>query len=131
MPTVLIVEDDPMIADLLEGGLEGCGYTICGQARASAPALTLAERCRPDFVIADVRLADGDLASDTAAAIRFHVRRGILYATGDEGAMAITPAMGDGVIAKPYRVRDVDLALRILGGGMVPCWPAGFRMLGT
>jgi hypothetical protein len=35
------------------------------------------------------------------------------------------------VIAKPYRVRDVDLALRILGGGMVPCWPAGFRMLGT
>ena len=44
MPTILIVEDDLMIADMLEEILVDAGYTVCGIARTVTEAVALAVR---------------------------------------------------------------------------------------
>ncbi|RMF28194.1 MAG: response regulator, partial [Chloroflexi bacterium] len=56
---VLIVEDDPDIANLLGHHLEGSGYqTII--AHRGQTALTLARRLHPDLITLDIRLPDMD-----------------------------------------------------------------------
>ncbi|MBB4198488.1 response regulator [Rhodoblastus sphagnicola] len=57
--TVLIVEDEPIIALDLESIMKGLGHQVCGNARTRAEAVEMAERLRPGLVLADIRLADG------------------------------------------------------------------------
>ncbi len=59
---VLIVEDDLMIADMLEEVLLAHNYCVCGIATTVTEAVALALREKPDLAIVDLRLADGGLA---------------------------------------------------------------------
>ena len=56
---ILVVEDEPIIAELLSDVLEGMGYGVCGIATSQIDAISAAERCRPDLMIVDVRLGKG------------------------------------------------------------------------
>jgi signal transduction histidine kinase/DNA-binding response OmpR family regulator len=58
-PLVLIVEDDPANARLLRFHLEGAGYAVA-EAQREAQALELAARLRPQLVLLDLILPDGD-----------------------------------------------------------------------
>jgi len=53
MPTVLIVEDEFAIADLLEMALTDEGYRVLHAANGRQGLERLAERLRPDLVITD------------------------------------------------------------------------------
>lgn len=55
---VLLVEDDPLVAELVALGL-GAEY-VCEHARAARAALQLAARTAPAAVILDLRLRGGD-----------------------------------------------------------------------
>jgi DNA-binding response OmpR family regulator len=59
MPTVMIAEDDLLMADMLEDVLIGGGYEVCGIARTVEQAVELGERYKPDLAILDIRLAEG------------------------------------------------------------------------
>lgn len=52
---VLVVEDEPMIAEIYELVLERAGYTV-RVARDGVEALELATKRRPDFVFLDIRM---------------------------------------------------------------------------
>jgi DNA-binding NtrC family response regulator len=56
---ILIVDDTPANLDLLTRTLEPCGYRILA-APTSQIALSVAARARPDLVLLDVMLPDGD-----------------------------------------------------------------------
>ena len=56
---ILVVEDEPIIAELLSDVLEGMGHEVCAVARSQSEAISAAERCRPDLMIVDVRLGSG------------------------------------------------------------------------
>src|SRR3954453_14356670 len=43
-----------------EADLETAGHTVVGLAMTSDEAITLADRCRPDLVLMDIRLAEGN-----------------------------------------------------------------------
>ena len=64
---VLIVEDDLMMADMVEMLLVDSGYEVCGIARNVADAVALARSHKPDLAVIDVRLADGDLGTEIPA----------------------------------------------------------------
>ena len=55
----LIIEDEPLIALLIEDCLRGRGYTSIGFAATEADAVAAASDCRPDLITSDVRLAEG------------------------------------------------------------------------
>ena len=132
MLKVLIVEDDLMLADFAEEILAEQGYEICGIARTVAEAVALARHSRPDLVVLDLRLADGELGTEVAAQLTVFGRPGILYVTGNMSQVALTN--GDACLAKPYRSTDLLRSLEIVAGIVAtgkaqPPFPQGFQLL--
>ena len=68
-PTVLIVDDDATFRSLVARMLKTEGFTIVAEAADVGQGLAAARKLRPDAVLVDVRLPDGDgigLASELA-----------------------------------------------------------------
>jgi len=68
--SVLIVDDDPAFQSLAGRLLADCGLAVAGLAGTAGAAMTEAARLRPDAVLVDVGLPDGDgiaLACELAA----------------------------------------------------------------
>lgn len=61
---VLVIEDEPVIAMDLIGTITASGHSVVGVARTRTEALQIAERTRPDVVIADIQLADASSGLD-------------------------------------------------------------------
>jgi DNA-binding response OmpR family regulator len=59
-PCVLIVEDEFLVASMVESTLCDAGYDVCGIAGSEDRALQLAERHRPLLALVDIRLSPGD-----------------------------------------------------------------------
>ena len=96
--------------------------------------IELGDRCKPDFAVLDIRLADGGLGTDIAA--RLHSRHGvgILYASGNSSHMGLTKDDGEALLHKPYRAGDVVRALKIVEqivrtGEAPQPFPRGFSVL--
>lgn len=57
---VLVVEDDAVIAMLLADMFAAMGHDVCAIEATEAGAVAAADRCRPDLMIVDARLGDGN-----------------------------------------------------------------------
>jgi len=62
--TVLIIEDEMLIAMDLEVLVEGLGHRVVGTARTHAEATALAKVKQPGLILADIQLADGSSGLD-------------------------------------------------------------------
>jgi len=62
--SVLIIEDEPIIAMDLENLVKELGHKFAGNARTRAEAVEMANRLKPGLVLADIRLADGSSGLD-------------------------------------------------------------------
>jgi CheY-like chemotaxis protein len=107
---VLVVEDEMMIAMLVEDMLGELGCTVIGPAHALAPALALA--C--DEVEIDAALLDINLGGQPVFAIADALRaRGVpmIFSTGygESGLREID--RGAPVLQKPFRANDLEAAL--------------------
>ncbi len=114
MPKVLIVEDDLMIADMVEEILVKNGYDVCGIARTVAEAVGLGVHHKPDLALIDMRLADGGLGTDVAKQLAPLGRLGVLYASGNDAEVILTASEGDAYIVKPYSYADLLRALELV-----------------
>ncbi|UEM23124.1 response regulator [Skermanella mucosa] len=122
---ILIVEDEPIIALSTQADLETSGHTVVGLAMTSAEAVALADRCRPDLVLMDIRLAEGN-GMEAAEAI--HTRWAIpsLFATSyaEHSAGACPAALG--CLRKPYDCRSLVRSTQIVEqvmNGLKPTMP--------
>jgi DNA-binding response OmpR family regulator len=113
MPKILILEDDPDIAELYRQGLALAGYEVVG---ISADPLSAMAGPAPDVILLDERL--GPLSGSRAIPDLRRAFPGarIVLATADEDAAERARARGaDGVEAKPFPlarlVRDLDALL--------------------
>jgi len=111
---VMIVEDNLMLADLLEEILVTQGHTVCGIARTVAAGVALGREARPDLAIIDVRLADGGFGPDVAEALMDLTGMGVLYATGNLDMAVVLDARGQGCLVKPYRIEDLVRSIEIV-----------------
>jgi DNA-binding NarL/FixJ family response regulator len=57
---VLVVDDHPMVREGLRSMLDGDGIEVVAEAGTAADAVEAAERARPDVVLLDIELPDGD-----------------------------------------------------------------------
>jgi DNA-binding response OmpR family regulator len=114
MPSVMIAEDDLVMADMLEETLLASGYEVCGVAHTVEQAVELGENYKPDLAVLNIRLAEGGLGTDISALLRRQGDMGVLYASGDVGRLVLTRADGKALIVKPYRSEDIIRALRIV-----------------
>jgi CheY-like chemotaxis protein len=107
--SVLVVEDEALVAMLVEDALLDAGATVLGPVATVAEALALLEREMPDVAVLDLNLA-GETSTPVADAL---AARGVPFvvATG-YGADGLPPGHADvPVLAKPYDPDDLTLAL--------------------
>lgn len=57
--SVMIIEDEPLIALDIRSIVENLGHTVTGVARTHRQAAALASQKRPGLILADIQLADG------------------------------------------------------------------------
>ncbi|HST35258.1 MAG TPA: response regulator [Allosphingosinicella sp.] len=105
----LIIEDEPIIALLIEDRLAASGCTSVDFAVTEAEAVAAAERRPPDLVTADVRLAAGcGIAAVEAICRRRPVTVLFLTASGWEVLQRLPHAV---VVPKPFAAATLDRAL--------------------
>lgn len=114
MPTIMIAEDELLIADLMAEVLADNGYDICGVARSVAEAVELGERRRPDLAVIDLHLPDGGIDGEIGARLRRGGRLGVLYITGSRGEAVLTANDGDACLYKPFTLADLVAAVKII-----------------
>jgi two-component system, response regulator PdtaR len=110
---ILIVEDEPIIALSTEADLETAGHTVVGLAMTSDEAITLADRCRPDLVLMDIRLAKGN-GVEAAEAIYARWTIPSLFATSYVEHSGATCRAALGCLRKPYSRRNLVQSIQIL-----------------
>ncbi len=96
---VLIVDDDPRFRATVAGALADRGYEVAGEAATVAEARTLVAELRPDAVLCDVNLPDGN---GLALAGELRPLR-VLLTSSDEHAAPprLLARVGAAFVAKP------------------------------
>ena len=56
--SVLLVEDDDIIAKIAEWRLNNLGYRVCGRAVSGAEAMERVMKFKPDIVLMDINLRE-------------------------------------------------------------------------
>ncbi|MCY9784733.1 response regulator transcription factor [Nocardiopsis sp. EMB25] len=115
-PTVLVVDDEPNIRELLAASLELDGFTAV-RAGDAAGARESAREHGPALAVVDVMLPDGDgfaLAADLRAE---HPDLPVLFLTARDSVtdrVAGLRAGADDYVTKPFSVEEVVLRIRAI-----------------
>jgi two-component system, response regulator PdtaR len=118
-PRVLIVEDEALIAILIQDTLARAGAEVVGTASSAEEALALAAEMPPGFALVDIKLKGG--VDGVELARRLHERFGteIVFLSGSKDpetrarAMAARPR---GFVGKPFQPADLLRALGLPAG---------------
>ncbi|SEW19029.1 response regulator receiver protein [Cognatiyoonia koreensis] len=109
---VMIIEDEPIIADDLSDIVSDLGHRVTGIARTRDEAVALGKAERPDLILADIQLADNssgidavnDLLNDFDIPVVFITAFPERLLTGDRPEPAF-------LISKPFKVKQIRSAV--------------------
>ncbi|MFO1115256.1 MAG: response regulator [Beijerinckiaceae bacterium] len=102
--TVLVIEDEPIIAMDLEALVEGLGHRCVGNARTRDEAVRMATDLRPGLVLADIRLADGSSGLDAVNEILSGFEVPVIFITAyPESLLTGQRPEPTFLISKPFR----------------------------
>ena len=111
---VLIVEDEALIALVLAEILEEMGFDVCASEATEAGAVAAASRHRPDLMIVDAWLREGNGIAAVATILRDQFIPHV-FVSGDRLATAGLHPRAI-VLQKPFLVAELALAIqRALG----------------
>ncbi len=110
---ILLVEDEPLIAMMLEDFLEALGKTLAGTADSCEAALALVEAGEIDAAILDVNLRGGEQSWPVADAL---AAQGVpfVFATGGTQDGLIEAHRDRPTLSKPFTMDGVAKALDAL-----------------
>jgi CheY-like chemotaxis protein len=117
--TVLVVEDEFIIADLFAGQIEDMGLTVCGIADTAEQAIALAIEHRPALVLMDVRLKGVLDGVDASIAIHDAVGSKVIFITGSHEPATLKRIELDhatAVLIKPLFGRKLETAVELALG---------------
>ena len=106
---ILIVEDDAMIALLLDDVLREMGHEVCASEGDEAEAIEAAQRCNPDLMIVDENLGKGS-GMAVVDAVLGSGAVAHLFVSGDARRIKMLRP-GAVVVEKPFF--EIDLARAI------------------
>jgi CheY-like chemotaxis protein len=120
--SVLVVDDDAALREFVGRVLTGWGHVVIGEAATVAEALERAAELRPDTVLVDLRLPDGDGFALTRqlVALPWPVRVVVISSDGDPAN--VPAARGAGACGFVPKEELTGQALRrLLEAGRAPC----------
>jgi CheY-like chemotaxis protein len=106
---VLVVEDETLVAMLVEDTLVDAGVVVLGPVATVSESLALLEKERPDLAVLDLNLA-GETSEPVAEAL---IRLGVPFVVASGyGAAGLPQRLASApVLAKPYAPEDLTAAL--------------------
>jgi DNA-binding response OmpR family regulator len=112
VPRILVVDDEPLISDLIENWLTELGCEVVGPAHTVPDGLMLADSGQLDGAILDVNLGKDSFYSIARMLEALGVP--IAFATGDGGLDETQGFKNPILLPKPFDFRDVKRALEAL-----------------
>jgi DNA-binding NtrC family response regulator len=111
---ILVVEDDPLVRELLVEALREHGYEVIHAANGEQ-ALAWCKRRIADILVTDIRLPGGVDGWQIAERCRVHdPELQVIYATGFSQVKA-RPVPGSLTLQKPYQPRPHRRGIRQMG----------------
>ncbi|MFN8351197.1 MAG: response regulator [Flavobacteriales bacterium] len=120
MPAVriLVVEDEPLIAEDLRAHLEELGYEVCAACDNALDAMAEVVARKPDLLLLDINLGDGPDGVQLAEKVRAKHATPFIFVTShsDKATLErVKPLRPAGFIIKPFDENDlrtqIELAL--------------------
>ena len=108
--TVLVVDDEPLIAMALEAELEDAGYAVATAANGRQALDRLATQPRPDLVLTDMMMPIMGGAEMLAIILADPVLQGIpvvIVSSLPEATVRAAAAGAAGFLRKPYTAEEV------------------------
>jgi CheY-like chemotaxis protein len=107
---ILVVEDDSLIAMLLVETLAEMGHGVCGVEATERGAVMAALRCRPDLIIVDAQLREGNGVSAVDEILSTGFVPHLFVSGNINEVLARRP--GAVAIAKPFREPQLVQAIQ-------------------
>lgn len=114
--TILVVEDEGIVAQEIKSRLEKSGYAVCAVVHDGESAVARAETLQPDLVLMDIHLKGGMDGIAAAGQIHERCNRPVVYLTAytDSATLARAKVMEPfGYVVKPFETRSLVAAIEI------------------
>ena len=114
--SILLVEDDDIIARVEDWRLKNLGYTVCGRATTGAEAMEMVVNKKPDLVLMDINIKGNIDGIETAKMIRKGFNIPVIYVTSQSDGATLERAKEtkpDGFIIKPFDDNDLRVAIEL------------------
>jgi diguanylate cyclase (GGDEF)-like protein len=114
--TVLIVEDQAIVAKDIRQSLERLGYAVVGSADSAQTALEAARLLRPDLVLMDIHLRGSEDGIAAATAIRAECAVPIVFLTAHSDSETVQRAVDAdpfGYVIKPFNEQELRCAIEV------------------
>ncbi|HEV2551243.1 MAG TPA: response regulator [Stellaceae bacterium] len=112
--SILIVEDEALIASYIQEVLEESGFAVAGIASSGPEAISLASTSKPDLALVDIKLAGRMDGIEVALLMRTRFKVPSIFLSGlcDPDTTARAQAASPlGFLEKPFRPSQVFNAL--------------------
>lgn len=113
---VMIVEDERIVAKILENDLHALHYDVCASVMTGEAAIEAAGRTLPDVILMDIRLSGAMDGTQAASLIWERLQIPVVYLTAyaDAETLArIKRTNAYGYVMKPYEPAEVHVALQL------------------
>jgi DNA-binding response OmpR family regulator len=111
--TLMIVEDEALVAMILRDELEDAGYNVVDLTDRHAEALEVAKACKPDLALVNIRLAGRDDGIELAAQLKL-LGIPVLLISGQVSRARSAGTTAIASLPKPYDAADMVLAVGYL-----------------
>ena len=110
--SVLIIEDEPIIALDIEAMVQELGHTVTGIARTHKEAIALVKAKKPGLVLADIQLADGSSGLEAVNEILLGISVPVIFITAyPERFLTGEKPEPAFLITKPFQQEAVKAAI--------------------
>ncbi len=111
--TLMIVEDEALVAVALRDELEDAGYHVLDLTDRHAEALKVAKECKPDLALVNIRLAGRDDGIELAEHLKV-LGIPVLLISGQISRARSAATVAIASLPKPYAATDMVLAVAYL-----------------
>lgn len=111
--TLMIVEDEALVAILLRDELKDAGYKVLDLTDRHAEAVEVAKAEKPNLALVNIRLAGGDDGIELAEHLKA-LAIPVLLISGQVSRASSAKSVAIGSLPKPYDAADMVLAVAYL-----------------